>query len=129
MLFGDSRRYLRSAGEHTADVGTYLYLAPEVIHALGGYGKACDVYSFAVLINEMAGRKVPWAQVDIRNPLGRKLNILNRVEAGARPELTDGRTPEFEALVTQCWAHDPQARPSFGEVIDRLQGMGSFISV
>ena len=63
--FGLSKLADGATEQHTADAGTYQYLAPEVFEAQAGYGTACDVYSFGVLINEMAAHEIPWAHVDL----------------------------------------------------------------
>jgi Protein tyrosine and serine/threonine kinase len=46
-----------------------------------------------------------------------------RVAGGFRPPMPDSWPPEVRALIGDCWAQDPCKRPSFGKVLQRLQGM------
>ena len=51
--FGISTKFENSAGtEHTAETGTYRYMAPEVIRHQQ-YDHKCDVYSYGVLLWEV----------------------------------------------------------------------------
>ena len=45
--------------EHTAETGTYRYMAPEVIRHQQ-YDHKCDVYSYGVLLWEVLHRQVPF---------------------------------------------------------------------
>jgi hypothetical protein len=42
---------------------------------------------------------------------------------GARPEMPDAVPPEAQALIAECWADEPNDRPTFAEIVDRLAGM------
>ena len=56
--FGISTKFENSAGtEHTAETGTYRYMAPEVIRHQQ-YDHKCDVYSYGVLLWEVLHRQV-----------------------------------------------------------------------
>jgi hypothetical protein len=130
--FGLSRVTASAEHRSKAERGTYIYLAPELIDLEGTapqvvYCTACDVYSYAVLINEMASRSVPWALVEIPNPLAKQVNILTRVKNRGRPELAPAIAPEFQQLVEECWAQEPQDRPGFDEVLGRLRNLASFL--
>ena len=45
--------------EHTAETGTYRYMAPEVVRHQQ-YDHKCDVYSYGVLLWEVLHRQVPF---------------------------------------------------------------------
>ena len=54
--FGISTRF---AQDHTAETGTYRYMAPEVI-AHQKYDYRCDVYSYGMLMWEITHREIPF---------------------------------------------------------------------
>jgi serine/threonine protein kinase len=129
--FGLSRATTGESAEHLskADIGTYIYLAPEVVDLEGAasrvaYSKACDVYSYAVLINEMASMTVPWVEIN-RPACAKQYLVFNKVKIGERPSIAVGAvaTPEFQQLVQDCWAQHPGERPSFDLIQERLAGL------
>lgn len=51
----------------------------------------------------------------------KSLDIVNVVVKDKyRPVFPQGTDPYFEKLITSCWAHESQSRPSFADVIDFL---------
>lgn len=133
--FGLSRATAERSAEHLskAEAGTYIYVAPEVINLDGvatrvPYTTACDIYSYAVLINEMASRQIPWAEIQIPVATAKQIRVFNKVKSGERPSLAAETTSEFQRLVQDCWQQDPARRPCFNEVQQRLQKLGSFQS-
>ncbi|EFJ43819.1 hypothetical protein VOLCADRAFT_33632, partial [Volvox carteri f. nagariensis] len=68
-----------------AEVGTTCYMAPEVRR--GEVTAACDVYSLAVLINEMVTRNRPWSGVRTA-VVGFKVAVV-----GERPDLPPEDSP------------------------------------
>ena len=104
-------------------------MAPEVMRKTEQevtirYSKPCDVYSFGMLLWELAHRQQPFAG----SP---GINVaLTIVPAGLRPEL---RLPKDLAalgpLVTSCWHADPAQRPTISACCEQLlalfQGAGS----
>ena len=117
-------------GAHTG-IGTADYQAPEVIQAAeaeaegaegggrrSGYGRGCDVYSYGVLINEMAARARPWSQIKHR---ARAYTIMRLVaDQGKRPVTAQGVTDDFARLVAECWAQEPMDRPPFAQIVARV---------
>ncbi|OQR82175.1 protein kinase, partial [Achlya hypogyna] len=119
--FGESREMDDST--LTSGIGTYQWMAPEVIlgHA---YSVAADVYSFGVLLTELSTHGVPYA--DLKNPsTGAAYNqqyLITQVTAGSlRPTLDRSHTPSWVVdLATACLAHDPDDRPSMLKVATAL---------
>eukprot|EP00730_Choanoeca_flexa_P019594 TRINITY_DN9580_c0_g2_i2.p1 TRINITY_DN9580_c0_g2~~TRINITY_DN9580_c0_g2_i2.p1 ORF type:complete len:879 (+),score=231.80 TRINITY_DN9580_c0_g2_i2:229-2637(+) len=98
-------------------VGTYPWMAPEVRQ--GQYGTACDIYSFGVVLWELAMRRLPYA-----DRAWHPNELMKQVEQGYRPNpLPDvnqvGR--HFVDLMQECWHSNPSARPRFEDVVKRLQ--------
>ncbi|KAF1874798.1 hypothetical protein Lal_00007412 [Lupinus albus] len=90
------------------------YMAPEVFKHRR-YDKKVDVFSFAMILYEMLEGEPPFANYE---PLdGAKL-----AAEGHRPTIrAKGYTPELIELTEQCWAADMNQRPSFIDILKRLE--------
>jgi serine/threonine protein kinase len=94
--------------------GVIPYLAPEVL-SKKPYTKESDIYSFGMVMWEHTTGKKPFYDRPHNHCL--ILDILK----GERPEITNDM-PEFYAeLMKKCWNHDPENRPTAGEICDCLQ--------
>lgn len=90
------------------------------MHGKARYSPAVDVYSFAMVMFEIATGELPfydneWTAFEVRT----------EVTAGARPALPPSVTlPDgYVALMEACWAGNPHDRPTFGEVLGALDQM------
>jgi serine/threonine protein kinase len=112
---------LRSTGGGAGGglLGTPAYSAPENWDETNpGYGApAGDIYSFAVLLFEMATGHDPWAG---KNMMG----VAMEVGAGRRPALPDRVDARLRGLIARCWAQDPGARPAAKAVASELAAWG-----
>jgi serine/threonine protein kinase len=93
--------------------GTLLWMAPEVLEGQP-YQAASDVYSFGVIAWELFARASPFADM---NPHQAVLAILTE---DARPRIPDFVPPRMAELIGECWARDPARRPSFAQILERL---------
>jgi serine/threonine protein kinase len=94
------------------------YIAPECYDH--DYGPKCDVFSFGLILFELLVGD-PGFPRDWKTPEVAKMIAIDeyrpiipeceRVNANAR------------ALITACWAQDPDNRPSFKDILGRLEGM------
>ncbi|XP_050393001.2 guanylate cyclase 32E isoform X2 [Patella vulgata] len=101
--------------------------APELLrntnHHPRGTQKA-DVYSFAIILYEIHGRKGPWGDVKVNLK-----DIVERVKycGDAPPFRPDLQEMTCESYITSCikdcWAEDPEYRPDFKTVRTRLKPM------
>ena len=110
--FGISTRF---ALDHTAETGTYRYMAPEVI-AHQQYDYRCDVYSYGMLLWEIAHQQVPF----------RSQNALQAAFAVAmeqkRPPLgLSVALAGFGPVITACWQSSAEQRPDMDRVVQQLQ--------
>lgn len=75
-----------------------------------------DVFSFAVLLWECWTGKVPWR--DVASPM----QIVYLVGCqGERLPMPPDCPPALRGLIEDCWRQDPELRPSFGAIVDRLR--------
>lgn len=101
----------------TSKIGTYQWMAPEVINGFK-YTEKADVFSFGVILWELATRKPPYYGID------GQLVSVRVVKEGLRPKISDKEAPgPFLDLMKRCWHEDPDKRPSFGEIIKELDSM------
>lgn len=61
--FGHARFLTDEEKAFTGETGTYVYMAPEVIRS-EPYDEKCDVYSFAVILNELLTGEYPYIETD-----------------------------------------------------------------
>ncbi|KAI8463338.1 MAG: hypothetical protein J3K34DRAFT_149057 [Monoraphidium minutum] len=92
--------------------GTLSHMAPEA--QLGRVSKAGDVYSFGITLWEMYTGGHAFADVP-RALLGHKVAVQ-----GLRPRFPPFVPREYRDLAEECWAPDPDKRPSFGKVLESL---------
>jgi serine/threonine protein kinase len=92
------------------------YLAPEC------YDNRCfaanDVFSFGLILYELLTGQ-PVFQDDLTQ-YGFGVRVALNDE---RPEIPEFVLPAARKLITDCWATEPDDRPSFEEIVDRLEEM------
>lgn len=101
-------------------VGTPLYVAPELIEG-EEFTKACDVYSFALIIYEMLTLANPFQ--NMRGLYSGLADVLN----GKRPHIDSSIDDCYRELIERCWADDPKKRPTFDEIVNLLKTDERFI--
>jgi len=99
----------------TGETGSYNWMAPEVLR-YEQYGSSCDVYSFGILLWNLATGSIR------PHPYLTPMQVARGVaKNGLRPEMPSRVTPEFRQLVEECWAENPVERPSFADICVRLE--------
>ena len=122
----------------TANLGTPHWMAPEVMQIPGEsrdsndfgraeYTLAADVYSVGLLLWAVGTTSFPFDE------LHRTADIFRAVRAGARPPLPDepamqavssgGLLPAWFGLVTHCWLHEAEERPTMEQVCAALESI------
>ena len=108
----------------TKGVGTPLWMAPELFVGGTKYGPEVDIYSFGMIMWELATRKVPWAEEIAETQYIYFFGALSKaLEDGNRPGVPAEAVqvaPEFVALMQQCWATDAGVRPAAAAVAAKL---------
>ena len=105
-------------GTMTKGAGTLQWMAPEVFRGDKNYSTAVDVYSFGIVMWELATRKTPWKEdiADSDNAVHLFNGINRALQTGLRPTIPESVTAEHGAFVEvmqRCWAGDPINRPTF----------------
>lgn len=115
--FGLSRVVTTNSHIQTFTCGTVRYTAPELFKC-GLLTPAADVYSFGMLVWELVVGKTPY-------PKKCHNEIIVDVVDGKRPAIPAQCPTDIARLIQDCWYHDRVRRPSFNQVVDRLQGLQS----
>lgn len=89
-------------------------MAPEVC-LCQPYGLPADVYSFAILFWQVCALKIPY------DAYTTKQHVERVVIRGDRPKKVAGLPKGVNQLMQSCWHADPNKRPNFVEICDRLQ--------
>ncbi|XP_048649912.1 proto-oncogene tyrosine-protein kinase ROS isoform X1 [Marmota marmota marmota] len=108
--------YYRKRGEGLLPV---RWMAPESLMD-GIFTTQSDVWSFGILIWEILtlGHQ-PY-------PAHSNLDVLNYVQTGGRLEPPRNCPDDLWNLMTQCWAQEPEERPTFQKIQDQLQLFRNF---
>ena len=97
--------------------GTPAYMAPELLES-NTFTEETDVYAYALVIWEVLTGDIPWRGL---NPMQVGMQILAKQ---ARPAVPEGAPADLVALMERCWAHEPDARPTFAAIKAELLGGG-----
>ncbi|GLT27620.1 hypothetical protein SLA2020_026040 [Shorea laevis] len=98
----------------TGETGSYRYMAPEVFKHRR-YDKKVDVFSFAMILYEMLEGEPPFSNYE-------PYEAAKYVADGQRPLFrTKSYLPELKDLTVKCWAADMNQRPSFLEILKKLE--------
>ncbi|CAH3133366.1 unnamed protein product, partial [Porites lobata] len=90
------------------------WMAPESLYR-GIFTIKSDVWSYGVLLWEMATLGgVPY-------PTLTNTELYRLLSSGYRMEKPDMSSDEVYELMTECWKEDPRARPSFYQMIEKLE--------
>ena len=117
--FGLSKELSEGSANHSGYKGTPAYSAPEVFQEK--YTKAGDVFSFALIVYEIMTNEVLYSNMN-------QFQLLSKVCAGYRPSFRYPIASSYEELIKDCWKDDPKERPTFEQIVFRLQTDKGFIT-
>jgi serine/threonine protein kinase len=102
----------------TGNTGSRRYMAPEVAK-VQHYNLSVDVYSFAILLHEIASLEKPFQGYTASK------HMAQVVMGGERPRLDTASTSwfpcELQWLFRKCWSPIPTERPTFTSVKTSLE--------
>ncbi|KAJ8573941.1 hypothetical protein K7X08_010452 [Anisodus acutangulus] len=96
--------------------GTPQWMAPEVLRNEPSNEKA-DIYSFGVILWELATEKIPWDNLNSMQVIG-AVGFMNQ-----RLDIPKDVDPQWASIIESCWHSEPQLRPTFLELVDKLKDM------
>uniref|UniRef100_A0A674DA69 Mitogen-activated protein kinase kinase kinase 20-like n=1 Tax=Salmo trutta TaxID=8032 RepID=A0A674DA69_SALTR len=114
--FGASR--FHSHTTHMSLVGTFPWMAPEVIQSLP-VSETCDTYSYGVVLWEMLTREIPFKGLE-----GLQVAWLV-VEKSERLTIPSSCPDSFAELMRKCWLTDHKERPVFKLILATLESMSN----
>jgi serine/threonine protein kinase len=102
-------------------LGTPLYMAPETVLDTRGAEPSSDIFSVGLIAYELLTGALPWSEPPV-------ITRLRGAPLGDAPSLGDamGSLPsEVVALVDQCLALEPTARPTAQQLVRALSGLAA----
>jgi integrin-linked kinase len=95
------------------------WMSPEMLQKKRGdrNWEACDMWSFAICIWELATREIPFAEL---SPMECGMKIATE---GLRVTIPPGTSPHLSKLIKICMNEDPGKRPKFDMIIPILEKM------
>lgn len=96
---------------NTPGRGSYHWMAPEVLMGKN-YGKKADVFSYGMLLYEIAVGITPFVGILTNMELYETVVVKKQ-----RPFLPPPEIPIYK-IIRKCWEHDPKMRPTFRQIID-----------
>jgi len=113
--FGVARLLVGGEECHTAETGTYRWMAPEVIDHKP-YGHAADVYSFGLVLWELVTHgRMPY---ELLSPVQAAVGVSKH---GLRPKIPSSCPDFVSEIMKACWQPAPGDRPTFEEIVVLLE--------
>lgn len=100
--------------------GTPRYMAPEISYRKGSYGLPADVYSLALLLWQIVTSRVPYENILPSNGM---FGDNKPPPEDERPSLIYVESKDLQDLLQHCWASNPDARPTFCNIVLQLQNI------
>ena len=101
----------------TSNIGTPLYMAPEILSGQGHYSMSADVYSYGILMISLWNQKPPYSEVSVSSPS----ELFKRIfEEGLRPSIGSDCSQSYLNLSQACIVSDAHLRPSFSEICSKV---------
>ena len=101
----------------TGQIGTPLYMAPELLRGDKKYTGSVDVYAFSMIAYEIVAGKVPFSEEgEIISPVTIGMKVIN----GHRPKFPVYVSNKMQNLISRCWSDNHEERPSFDEIYQEL---------
>lgn len=98
--------------------GTLPWMAPELLNGSSNrVSEKVDVFSFGISMWEILTGEEPYENMHCGAIIG------GIVKNTLRPPVPEHCDPDWRKLMEQCWSPDPDTRPSFTEITNRLRSM------
>ncbi len=97
--------------------GTLGWKAPELLKPDGHSSYSSDVYSYGMLLWELAAREVPFANMED------EFAIRQSVLEGKMETIPGDCPPKLAGLIKQCWSLEPENRPTVTKIIEEISAL------
>ncbi|MGA2654483.1 MAG: protein kinase [Gammaproteobacteria bacterium] len=108
-----------SSTQQTNAVGTLLWMAPELFQRKAKHTTESDVYSYGVILYEIASGKVPFEDEEITN----QALIMEWIKNGEHDDIPADCPAPFGQLIVNCWKVKPSERFGLPKIIEELCSM------
>lgn len=94
-----------------------MYISPQQLKDINHqYDKACEIYSFGIVLWEIATRQVPFKDCSSYSKMYKKVWVEKTVEP-----LSHDCPSQLKELINACRSFEPFQRPSAGVLVDKLR--------
>ncbi|KAJ5076861.1 serine/threonine-protein kinase sty8-like [Anaeramoeba ignava] len=107
--------------EMSINIGTFNWMAPEILRGESDYTSKVDVYSYGLVLWEMVFRDIPYKKLlmdvgreEFRSKVGFDKPTLKLPKKKYLPD-------EMIDLLARCWDYNPNNRPEFSEICETLK--------
>jgi serine/threonine protein kinase len=76
------------------------------------YNEKVDIYSFSLIVWQMFTGQKPFADIKSKEAFYRRV-----FKQHFRPAIPSDMHPALAELITACWSHSPEMRPSFDHIV------------
>jgi serine/threonine protein kinase len=105
------------ANQKTKASGTVYWMSPELLQKKTCNTTASDVYAFGMIMYEIYSRKDPYHGEDPECVIR---DIIDPA-VDKRPPVPSSMKPCVSALMQECLVREPEERPTFDEIANRLK--------
>lgn len=98
-----------------SEIGTPLYMAPEICSGKGNYNYKVDVYAFSFVAYELITGILPF-----NGKIKSSFKLIEDVSNGVRPDLSMINDVDIKSFLEKCWSSNPLERPSFLQIVAEI---------
>jgi serine/threonine protein kinase len=106
---------VRISSQSSGVKGTILWVAPELFNDEPQMTVHSDIYSFGMVLWELASRRLPYAKAP------NQITAARWIEKGKKEEIPSDCLPAFKSIIESCWESPPTKRPTALQVAEWLQ--------
>ena len=101
----------------TGEIGTPLYMAPELFNDDSQYGSSVDIFAFSLIAYEIITGKKPYHELGDINQVPLIFKVIN----GYRPKFDKSVSKKLIDLVSNCWNDNASERLTFEQIYNKLK--------
>ena len=94
----------------TKGQGTLPWTAPEIMRGERHYTEKADIYSYGILLWELATGQIPYQS------MLNAFQLCENVIQGQRPPIPETMPDDLKQLMISCWDSEPEKRPNLSEM-------------